>query len=390
MFSLFGQKSLLFTSFHLWVPNLFNLRGGIQTYLHALLLAVADKYPGWHLVVFNKLDDTQPKDKFQSTEVSFLFSGIIPGFLRLPHFALSLVIGSLIKRPDLIVCGHLNFAPVAFWIHRITGIPYWIVVYGIDAWNVQDRWKKKALHSAEKIISISGYTSTRLIREQNLDPQKISILPVTFDASRFQIKQKPQHLLNRYGLTVEQPIILTVARLDINEGYKGYDEILQALPEISRQIPTVHYFIVGKGSDRPRIQELISRLNLQECVTLTGFVPDDEIGDYYNMCDVFAMPSKSEGFGIVYLEALACGKPTIGGNQDGAMDALCQGELGALVDPNDVVAIANTIIQILQGTYPHPIMYQPEVLRQKVIEIYGFEHFKHTLFKYLEEWKNGV
>jgi len=309
--------------------------------------------------------------------------------LRLPHFALSLIIGSLIKRPDLIVCGHLNFAPVAFWIHYFTGIPYWIVVYGIDAWNIQDQWKKKALHNAEKIISISGYTSNRLVHEQNLEPKKVSILPVTFDASRFQIKQKPQHLLNRYGLTAEQPIILTVARLNIEEGYKGYDKILQALPEIRRQIPTVHYFIVGKGSDIPRIEQLIIQLELQDCVTLTGFVTDDELGDYYNMCDVFAMPSKSEGFGIVYLEALACGKPTLGGNQDGAMDALCHGELGALVDPDDVVAIAKTIIQICTGTYPHPIMYQPEVLRQKVIDIYGFDHFKNTLFKYLEEWRNS-
>jgi len=97
------------------------------------------------------------------------------------------------------------------------------------------------------------------------------------------------------------------------------------------------------------------------------------------MCDVFAMPSRGEGFGIVYLEALACGKPTLGGNQDGAIDALCHGELGALIDPQDVDAIAQTLIQILQGTYPNPLMYQPEALRQKVIDTFGFVRFQHTL-----------
>ncbi len=112
---------------------------------------------------------------------------------------------------------------------------------------------------------------------------------------------------------------------------------------------------------------------------MTGFVPDEELCAHYNLCDVFAMPSKGEGFGIVYLEALACGKPTLGGNQDGAIDALCHGELGVLVDPDDVGAIAQTLIQILQGTYPHPIMYQPEILRQKVIDVFGFERFKQTL-----------
>jgi glycosyltransferase involved in cell wall biosynthesis len=98
---------------------------------------------------------------------------------------------------------------------------------------------------------------------------------------------------------------------------------------------------------------------------------------------VFAMPSKGEGFGIVYLEALACGKPTVGGNQDGAIDALCQGELGALVDPDDIGAIAQTLIAIVQKKYPHPLIYQPEALRQKVIEVFGFEHFQKTLGRYL-------
>jgi glycosyltransferase involved in cell wall biosynthesis len=370
----------------IWVPGLFEYKGGIQVYLKDCLRAVGETFPRWAVVVFDKLDKTKPKDSFALKNVSFSFSGKIPRVLQLPHFVLNLVTGSLIARPNLILCGHLNFAPVAFWIHHLTGIPYWILVYGVDAWNVQDRWKKQALHSAEKIISISSYTGNRLIREQNLDPNRISLLPVTFDASRFQISPKPQYLLERYGLTAQQPIILTVARLERNERYKGYDQILHALQEIRHYLPDVHYILVGKGSDRPRIEQLINQLNLQDCVTLTGFIPDDEIGAHYNLCDVFAMPNKTEGFGIVYLEALACGKPTLGGNQDGAVDALCHGELGALVDPDDVSAIAQTVIQILQKTYPNPILYEPDVLRQRVIDVYGFERFKQTLSQYIEEF----
>jgi glycosyltransferase involved in cell wall biosynthesis len=119
---------------------------------------------------------------------------------------------------------------------------------------------------------------------------------------------------------------------------------------------------------------------------LTGFIPDEELTAHYQLCDVFAMPSKKEGFGIVYLEALACGKPTLGGNQDGALDALCRGELGALVDPDDVQAIAHTLVEILQGTYPNPLIYQPEQLRQRVIDIYGFERFKRTVKAYLDDF----
>ncbi|HEY9872812.1 MAG TPA: glycosyltransferase, partial [Candidatus Obscuribacterales bacterium] len=158
-----------------------------------------------------------------------------------------------------------------------------------------------------------------------------------------------------------------------------------ALPEIRRQIPNVHYILVGKGSDRVRIEKLITELNLQEGVTLAGFIPDDELCDYYNLCDLFAMPSKGEGFGIVYLEALACGKPCLGGDRDGAIDALCHGELGVLVNPDDIGAIAQSLIQILQRTYPNPLIYQPEALRQKVIDKFGFEQFKQTLATYLEQ-----
>lgn len=283
------------------------------------------------------------------------------------------------NRPYLILCAHVNFAPVAFWIHRFTGLPYWIIVYGTDAWMLQDKWKIKALQATEKIVSISGYTRDRLAKEQNLPLDKIFLLPVTFDASRFKIASKPDYLLTRYGLKPDQPVIMTVTRLAGKDRYKGYDKIILALSKIRYQILNVHYVLIGKGDDQPRIEQLVKSLNLQNFVTLAGFIPDEELSDHYNLCNVFAMPSKGEGFGIVYLEALACGKPTLGGNQDGAIDALCQGELGALVDPDDVGAIAQTLIQILQGNYPLPIMYQPEALRQKVIDYFGFEQFKKTL-----------
>ncbi len=300
-------------------------------------------------------------------------------YLRTQAFASQIIGYGLWQRPSLIITSHLHFTLAAYWLKRFTGVPYWAVAHGTEAWNIERQALKTALHYADKILAVSNYTRDRLLNEQNIDPAKISILPNTFDANRFKIAPKPQSLLKRYQLTAEQSIILTVGRLDSTQGYKGYDRILQALPEIRRQIPKVHYMLVGKGSDRPRIEKLITELNIQDCVTLTGFVPDDELGDYYNLSDVFAMPSKGEGFGIVYLEALACGKPTLGGNEDGAIDALCDGELGALVKPDDIDAIAQTLIQILQHTYPNPLIYQPEMLRQKVIDKFGFHHFKETL-----------
>lgn len=372
--------------YHFWFPNLFDFKGGIQVYLQDFLRGLRGfNFDNNRIKIFDKLDKGYSIKPFDHQEFSFVFSGSIPKFLRTYHFATNILLSGLFEKPKLIICGHLNFAPIALFLNKLTGIPYWIFVYGVDAWNIEDKGKKESLQKAEKIISISGYTTDRLIKEEQLDPSRIFFLPVTFEVNRFQITPKPQHLLQRYELKPDQPTILTVSRLDSNDQYKGYDQIIRALPKIKKEVPDVHYLLVGKGSDRARIEQLIKNLHLENSVTLTGFVPDDEIADHYNLCDVFAMPSKGEGFGIVYLEALACGKPTLGGNQDGAIDALCHGELGVLIDPDNVTEIEQALIEILQGTYPHPILYKPEVLRQKVIDIYGFETFKERVAELFQQ-----
>lgn len=375
------------TIFHLWLPNLFGFKGGIQVYLAVFLEALQSLYPDIDYELFLKHDTASSADVFflENTKLHFYGTWNLP--LRTAIFAAELMRIGLWQRPNLVISTHVNFTPAAYWLKRLAGIPYWTIAYGTDAWDIQQKAVKTALHHADKIISISSYTRDRLLKEQNLDPAKISLLPCTFDASRFKIAPKPQYLLNRYQLTSEQPIILTVGRLDNTQQYKGYDQILLALPEIRRQIPNVHYILVGKGGDRPRIEQLIAQLNLQDCVTLAGFVPDQEICDYYNLCDLFAMPSKGEGFGIVYLEALACGKPTLGGNQDGAIDALCHGELGVLVNPDDLGEISETLVKILQKTYPLSILYQPEALRKKMLEKFSFDCFQEKLAEIIQNSK---
>ncbi|NEP60882.1 MAG: glycosyltransferase family 4 protein, partial [Symploca sp. SIO2G7] len=95
--------------------------------------------------------------------------------------------------------------------------------------------------------------------------------------------------------------------------------------------------------------------------------------------------SQGEGFGIVYLEALACGKPVLAGNQDGAVDPLLHGKLGCLVDPTDVKAIAYNLIQILQHTYPNPLLFQPQILRQQTIARFEFTQFRQTLAQLIQK-----
>jgi glycosyltransferase involved in cell wall biosynthesis len=369
---------------HLWLPNMFGFKGGIQVYSAFLLEAIQNIYPKAKYEVFLKHDVSLPENYPCLPETKFHFTGQIPLAFRSAAFATKLMLSGIQKRPNLIISSHINFTVVASTLKRIFGIPYWAVAHGVDAWDITNPTLKNALDNADRILAVSGYTRDRFVKEQNFEPKKVDILPNTFDRSRFHPAPKPDYLLQKHGLKREQPVILTVARLSKAEQYKGYDQIIKALPAIRQYIPDVRYIIVGKGDDRPRIEQLIAELGMEHNVTLAGFVADEQLCDYYNLCDVFAMPSKGEGFGIVYLEALACGKPVLGGNQDGAIDALCHGELGALVNPDDTQAIAQTLIQILQGVYPHRLMYEPERLRYEVIDTYGFERFQKTLATQLD------
>ncbi len=367
------------TTIHLWMPEMFAIKGGIQTYSAFFLRALQSLCWRASYHVFLKNDVRGPVRTEGPPVTRFSRAGAWPKRLRSLCFALLTISRSLIERPNIIISTHARFSILARYLKKVAGIPYWVVAHGIDVWGLTNPALIRALRDANLILSVSSYTRNRLLAEQRLDRDKVIILPNTMDSARFNIGPRPAHLLRRYGMASDARVILTVSRLNGEEKYKGYDTILSALPTIRKAIPDVHYLIVGKGDDRPRIERIISELGLESCVTLAGYVPDEELCDHYNLCDVFAMPSKGEGFGIVFLEAMACGKPVLAGNKDGSVDALGGGELGVLVDPDDVDEIASALIGILNDTYPHPIIYNPQLLRQRAIEVYGFESFKSAL-----------
>ncbi|TYQ23365.1 glycosyltransferase family 4 protein [Pseudanabaena sp. UWO311] len=365
---------------HVWLPDIFQFKGGIQVYSAFLIQALEQVLPDSDRHVFLKNDTHATEDIEFDEQTKISFAGRWKStFWHTPIFAAQVLLAAIKDRPDLIICGHINFSPLAAKIFNLLKIPYWVIVHGIDAWNIEDKSKIYGLKSAQKIVSVSEYTRDRIVYEQKISPDRIPLLPVTFNDRQFTVKPKPQYLLDRLQLNPDQPTILTVTRLASGDRYKGYDQIIQALPAIRCQIPNICYLLVGKGDDRDRIEAMVDDLDVRDCVTFAGFVPDDELADYYNLCDLFAMPSKGEGFGIVYLEALACGKPTIGGNQDGAIDALCKGELGVLVNPDSIDEIRETIVEILMNKHSLSILYEPDMLRQKAIEKYGFEQFKQNL-----------
>ena len=370
---------------HLWAPNIFGYTGGLQKHLYFILSAIQELLPNSDIRVFLKLDrKSDLLNGHISPNTRFYCSGDTLPILRNICFSIRIFMHCLFDRPELLVIGHVNFTPVAWIIRRITGVPYCVVSFGIESWVKNKYFLSKALRDADRIFSMSDYTRNRISAKHDIRLNKISLLHGTFDSGCFRIAPKPEYLLKKYRLREDQPVILTVCRLERSEQYKGYDKMIEALPEIAKSFPDTRYILVGSGDDLERIKSIVSEHKLGDNVIIAGAFIGKELCDHYNLCDCFAMPSKQEGFGIVFIEALACGKPVLAGNQDGSVDALNKGELGVLVDPNNVNDISKELIRILKHEYPNPIIYEPEALRKKAIEYFGFGRFKETIGNYLE------
>lgn len=286
---------------------------------------------------------------------------------------------ALRERPDCIICFHLNFMPAVLPLARLLRSPYVGVLHGIEAWNPLPASRRRALASADWLYAVSRFTLRSSAARHGLDLAKASLLPCSFDESRFSPGPKPDNLLSRYGLHIDQPIALTVARVDRSERYKGHETMLAAMPGILNRCPNMRYIVAGTGDDLGYLKSEALRLGVADSVIFTGFIPTEELPDLYRLCDIFVMPSKAEGFGIVFLEAMASGRPVIAGNQDGSTDALDQGRLGVLVDPDDKVALADAVLSILDQKYPNKLLFQPMALSAAVKAAFGFEAFKARL-----------
>jgi phosphatidylinositol alpha-1,6-mannosyltransferase len=229
------------------------------------------------------------------------------------------------KRFDILFCGHLNAAPLAHLAARLSRARLWVQVHRIEAWQPRGRFHRSALDGTKLVTSVGRFTKHKLLTWAKLPPHRVRVLPNTV-ASGFFPREKRRDLVEKYALDGKR-VILTVGRLSPSERYKGHDRVIRALPEVIAQVPDAIYLIAGVGDDELRLQQLAAERGLTGLVVFTGHVPDGELPGYYALADVFAMPSIGEGFGIVWLEAAACGLPFVAGNADGSVDALVEGQI---------------------------------------------------------------
>lgn len=248
---------------------------------------------------------------------------------------------------DLIYCAHVNLIPLAHIASLISGAPWVLCTYGTDAWvPIPRKASRNWLKFAEGVISVSGVTRERLLGWCPIAPERCVVIPNAVRLGDFAPQSKDAGLLARYGLE-GRTVIMTLGRLDPDEQAKGFDRMIALLPELARDVPDIAYLIVGKGDDRANLERLAAEHGVSDRVVFTGFVAEEEKTAHYNLADAYVMPSTGEGFGYVFLEALACGVPVVASSLDGGREAVLEGELGAVVDPFDPAALKAAILAAL-------------------------------------------
>lgn len=313
--------------------------GGIALYNRDLARALASMSQVDEVVVVPR---TMPHDPCEIPDKVRFIADAAGGKLRYVRAALAATAG----RFDLVICGHINLLPLVSMLNLRRGAPLVLMGYGIDVWTSPSAWVRGWLRSVDAIWVISDFTRRRMNGWARLSDSMYVLLPNAIHLERFGPAEKRADLQTRFGLTGRK-VLMTLARLSSLERYKGIDEVLEALPSLLGQEPTLMYLVAGSGDDRTRLEAKARSLGIEQHVVFAGFVEEAEKADHYRLADVFVMPGHGEGFGFVFLEALACGVPVVGSLLDGSREALLDGELGELVDPRDPQSVREAILRAL-------------------------------------------
>ncbi|HEY2593714.1 MAG TPA: glycosyltransferase family 4 protein [Chloroflexota bacterium] len=245
---------------------------------------------------------------------------------------------------DVVLAGHVNLAPLLLTAAARRGRSKRVtMIYGVDAWVRLPLMRRLALRRSHRVMAISGYTARETVRHNQLDPKKVDLTYACLDPSLARV---PSASSAGDGTPApDRHALLTVSRLWRSESSKGHHAILRALPRVLESVPSAKYWIVGEGDLQPDLERLSDELGVKSHVRFFGAVSDASLRNCYQNCAAYVMPSKWEGFGLTFLEAMAYARPIIGGASDAAPEIL--GDAALLVDPDDTRQIGDAIIRIL-------------------------------------------
>jgi phosphatidyl-myo-inositol dimannoside synthase len=335
------------------IPDGYGGRGGIAKFNRDLLSTLAAHADVDAVVALPRVIVDPPGDIPESVRYVEEAAGGTAAFLR------ALVSEGLAgDRFDAVICGHINLLPLARlaaarWKARLL-----LIAHGIEAWSplrggLAGALSRRAASGVDVVVTVSDVTRKRMTGWLSFPRATFATIPNCFEPRRFAPGPKNPALLERYGLE-GRTILLTMARMAASERYKGFDEVLDALPRLADNHPGIAYLICGDGDDRPRLEAKARQQGLADRVVFAGYIPEEEKVDHYRLADAFVMPGRGEGFGIVYLEALACGVPVVASGADASREAVRDGRLGEVVDPDNLDSVAAGIERALERGHGVP------------------------------------
>lgn len=259
---------------------------------------------------------------------------------------------ALTRRPDAVHAMRALPEGLAAWlVSRIVRVPLIVYAHGeeLSTWNLGNKFRamRFVLARADRVIANSEDTRAKLLA-LGVRPERIRLLYPGVDLDRFRPGLDASAQRAALGLGPDDFLILSVGRLSRR---KGFDHTLRAVAQLRGRGLPVHYAIVGIGEDAEYLDGLIRELGVGAWVHRLGAVDADELPRWMNACEVFAMPNRdingdNEGFGMVFVEAAACGKTAVAGRAGGTGSAVLDNETGLRVDGDSVEAIAAALARL--------------------------------------------
>ena len=318
--------------------------GGVQRAgrLTAAVLAsiAARRGLAWHFLSLNDPPETSPL-RVGSQEIAFA------GFHRSKVRFFYAAWNAARRRPSLIVALHPHLATVVAAMKlRARSARTVIFAHGMEVWTPLPFLRRHSLQLADMVFAPSTDTARQLAEQQGLQSQKVRKLPWSlgpeFDSDT--PAGAGSHLPNGFP---RGRVILTVGRWDAREAYKGVDHLILVLPRLLQTVPDLHLVAIGSGTDVPRLKLLAQQSGVAARIHFLSSLPQEQLGPAYDACEIFALPSRGEGFGLVFLEAMSHGKPVIGGAHGGTPDVIDDEVTGYLVRYGDLAQLADRLQRLL-------------------------------------------
>lgn len=323
---------------------------------------------------FLSLNDAPQESTFQVGTGSIAFTGFGRSKARFLRTVWSLTR----LKPDLIFALHPNLAPVVAAMKLAAPASRTLIFcHGIEVWTPLPFIRRTSLRRVDLILAPSADTARRLETQQGVPAEKIHRLAWSLGP---EFNGSAASASAGGSLPEAFPhgrVILTVGRWDAREAYKGMDHLISVMPGLMEMVPDLHLVAVGSGTDVPRLKRLAAESGVTGRIHFLSSLTHEQLAAAYDACAVFALPSRGEGFGLVFLEAMAHGKPVIGGAHGGTPDVIDEGVTGYLVEYGNLAQLSDRLQRLLTDEASRCCMGARAL--EKVGRDFTFDRFSRNL-----------